>query len=385
MVFPVDKFASQDTPFYYYDTNLLKETLDAVNKASSRHEAACVHYAVKANTNPSLLALIAGAGLGADCVSGGEIYAALSAGIPPHKIFYAGVGKTDREIELGVEKEIGCFNVESLPELEVINSIAEAKGKTANVAVRVNPDVDANTHAGITTGLNENKFGIPLSMLGDVVQRCLQMKHVRFMGLHFHIGSQVLDMDTFKPLCFRINEILRDFRSKGIEVKIVNVGGGLGVDYTAPDTNPIPAFADYFDVYFNNIELAPGQELHFELGRSVVAQCGTLVSRVLYIKEGVEKTFAILDAGMTDLIRPALYGAYHKVENISSQGVLSVMKYDVVGPVCESSDVFGKNLEIEQLKRGDLVAIRSAGAYGEVMASSYNSRRLPRVVLSTDF
>ena len=374
-VFPIDKFKEKNTPFYYYDTDLLRKTLKAVNDEAGRYEGFCVHYAVKANANPKLLNIICQSGLGADCVSGGEIQACVNAGFPSDKIVYAGVGKSDWEINLGLDKDISCFNVESLPELDVINELAAKKNKVARVAFRINPDVGAHTHANITTGLAENKFGIAMEDMEHVIQRAMDLKNVRFTGLHFHIGSQILDMGDFVALCNRINDLQRQLELHHINVENINVGGGLGIDYTHPNKVPIPDFKSYFATYARHLKLRKGQKLHFELGRSVVAQCGTLISRVLYIKQGKVKQFAIVDAGMTDLIRPALYQAYHKIENISSG--LPVQTYDVVGPICESSDVFAKAVDLNECRRGDLLAIRSAGAYGEIMASQYNCRPLP--------
>lgn len=381
-IFPIEKFSAIDTPFYYYDTNLLRDTLSVIKGEASRHSGFCVHYAVKANANPKILNIISQSGLGADCVSGGEIQAALDAGFPHDKIVYAGVGKSDWEINLGIDNDIQCFNVESIPELEVIDELAGKKGKVANVAFRINPDVGAHTHANITTGLAENKFGIPMSAMETVIEEAAGMSNVKFKGLHFHIGSQILDMSDFEALCNRINELLKQLERHHITVESINVGGGLGIDYHHPNRVPVPGFKEYFDTYARLLKLRSGQTLHFELGRSVVAQCGSLITKVLYVKDGVSKRFAIVDAGMTDLIRPALYQAYHKIENISSD--LTPATYDVVGPICESSDVFAKSIDINECKRGDLIAIRSAGAYGEIMASQYNCRRLPQGYITED-
>lgn len=374
-IFPIEKFKTIETPFYYYDTDLLRRTLKTINEEAGRHEGFTVHYAVKANANAKVLTVIQNAGLGADCVSGGEIEAALKAGFDPSGIVFAGVGKADWEINLGLEKNIFCFNVESVPELEVINELAGLKGKKARVAFRINPDVGAHTHANITTGLAENKFGIAMRDMEPVIRMAAGMDHVEFVGLHFHIGSQILDMTDFEALCNRINELQDQLESHHVVVKNINVGGGLGIDYQHPNRVPVPDFKAYFDTYARHLKLRPGQKLHFELGRAVVAQCGSLIARTLYVKQGAQKQFAILDAGMTDLIRPALYQAYHKIENISSEEPCE--DYDVVGPICESSDVFGHQVELNKTHRGDFIALRSAGAYGEIMASGYNCRRLP--------
>lgn len=373
--FPLERFSGVATPFYYYDTAVLRETLRRINAEAGKHEGFEVHYAVKANANPKVLGIISGSGIGADCVSGGEITAALNAGFPANKIVFAGVGKSDWEINLGLDENIFCFNVESIPELEVINELAEKKNKVANVAFRINPNVGAHTHANITTGLAENKFGIAMDDMETVIGIARKMKNVHFIGLHFHIGSQILDMTDFKALCNRINELLDKLEEQHIEVENINVGGGLGISYDHPNREPYPGFKEYFDTYAHHLRLRNGQKVHFELGRSVVGQCGSLITKVLYVKQGTFKQFCIVDAGMTDLIRPALYQASHKIENITSDEPAET--YDIVGPICESSDVFAKAIDINKAHRGDIIAIRSAGAYGEIMASGYNCRKLP--------
>ena len=374
--FPVNKFRELETPFYYYDVNVLRETLSCINKEAGKYNNFCVHYAVKANANHKVLTIIRESGLGADCVSGGEIRAAIKAGFPTNKIVYAGVGKTDWEINLGLDYDIFCFNVESVPELEIINELAAAKGKTARVAFRINPNVGAHTHANITTGLAENKFGISMEDMDKVIDMAGTLPHVKFVGLHFHIGSQILDMGDFVALCNRVNELQEKLYARQIIVEHINVGGGLGIDYAHPNRQAIPNFTEYFATYHKHLKLRPQQTLHFELGRAVVGQCGSLISKVIYVKQGTNKQFAILDAGMTDLIRPALYQAYHKIENITSEEPMET--YDVVGPICESSVVFGKAIDLNKAHRGDLFALRSAGAYGEIMASAYNCRALPK-------
>jgi diaminopimelate decarboxylase len=375
-IFPIEKFRELQTPFYYYDTKVLRDTLACINKESQRYSNFHVHYAVKANANPKVLTIIRESGMGADCVSGGEVRAAIKSGFPADKVVFAGVGKSDWEINLALDYGIFCFNVESVPELEVINELAAAKGKVAHVAFRINPNVGAHTHANITTGLAENKFGISMQDMDHVIDLALELKNVKFIGLHFHIGSQILDMSDFVALCNRINELQERLYARRIIVEHINVGGGLGIDYSHPNRQPIPDFRHYFETYAEHLKLRPSQTLHFELGRAVVGQCGSLITRALYVKQGTNKKFAILDAGMTDLIRPALYQAFHKIENITSDE--AVEAYDVVGPICESSDVFGKAIDLNQVKRGDLLALRSAGAYGEIMASGYNCRELPK-------
>jgi len=321
-------------------------------------------------------------GFGADCVSGNEVKKAIECGFAAQNITFAGVGKSDKEINYALQQNIFAFNVESIQELEVINELASKQGVKANVALRINPNVDAHTHHYITTGLDENKFGIPnadLEKCAAVLKKC---DFIELVGLHFHVGSQITDMTVFKSLCVKVNEWKNWFEERGTQIRVLNVGGGLGIDYKNPDGNPVPDFEAYFDIFDRFLERKPHQEVHFELGRALVAQCGSLVSRVLYVKNGVKKNFLVLDAGMTELMRPALYQAYHKIENISEGSATEALNYDVVGPICESSDCFGKEVPLPVSKRGDLIAIRSAGAYGEVMASRYNLREEIRFVYS---
>ena len=370
----------KDTPFYYYDMKVLRDTLNAINRQTQGWPY-LVHFAVKANGNPRLLSEIASAGLGADLVSGGELEAALKAGFKPSEMNYSGVGKTDWEIKLALANEIGCFNVESVPELDVINQLAREMGKTANIAIRVNPDIDAHTHKYITTGTADNKFGINLESLSQVVDRARELSNIHFMGLHFHIGSQITLMEPFAMLCDTINGLIDSYEQLGIHFEMINVGGGLGIDYACPDEHPLPDFERYFGTFKTRLKLRPGQHLHFELGRAVIGQCGSLISRVVFVKENRNKKFVILDAGMTDLIRPALYEANHVIQNLTStDGEREA--YDVVGPVCESSDTFAHDCMLPVTHRGDLIAIRTAGAYGESMASTYNMRRLPHSVFA---
>ncbi len=380
--FPIERFKDIDTPFYYYDTQVLRDTLDTIREEVCHNPEYEVHYAIKANANPKVLRIISAAGFGADCVSGGEVRAAIEAGFPASKVVFAGVGKSDREINLALDYNIHCFNVESEAELLIINELAAKKGKTARIALRINPNVGAHTHSNITTGLAENKFGINLEQIESVIEQALALPYIDFEGVHFHIGSQILDMIDFVALCNRVNELTELFERRKYPIRSINVGGGLGIDYGHPNHKPIPDFHAYFDTFRKHLHVQPGQTVHFELGRSVVAQCGSLISRVLYIKEGTCKRFAIIDGSMTELIRPALYQAYHRIENISSDE--AEVTYDVVGPVCESSDVFGKAIDLNATHRGDFIAIRSAGAYGEVMASQYNCHELPKGYLSEE-
>lgn len=369
----LNKFEALPTPFYYYDMELLNETLDFAKREADKYNFH-LHYAVKANFNEPILKCISEKGFGADCVSGREVETAVKSGFKPSEVVFAGVGKSDAEINAALDLNIFCFNCESVQEIEVINELAAAKGKTAQIALRINPNVNANTHKYITTGLSENKFGINMWELDDVLEVLKKSDHIELIGLHFHIGSQITDLTSFKNLTSKINTIQQWFYSRQIIVKVINAGGGLGIDYHSPD-GQIPDFAEYFRIFNEFLELRPEQEVHFELGRSLVGQCGSLISKVLYIKNGLKKNFAILDAGMTELIRPMLYSAHHELENISSSSS-EIIKYDVVGPICESTDCFAKDLELPQTVRGDLFRIKSAGAYGEVMVSDYNLKTL---------
>lgn len=378
----VNYFNTLETPFYFYDVDLLHKTLAAIKKFAppSYH----IHYALKANAHPTLLEPIKKAGFGADCVSGNEVKRAIECGFENNKIVFAGVGKSDKEINYALDHSIFCFNVESLHELHVLDQLAKNKNTIAGIALRINPNVDAHTHKYITTGLEENKFGINPHEFDQVLTELKKLKHLNFLGLHFHIGSQIQDMTAFKNLCLRVNEINKWFIQKGFVSDHINLGGGLGVNYVEPDSHAIVDFESYFGIFKQFLELQPQQQIHFELGRCIIAQCGSLISRVLYIKNGINTNFAILDAGMTELIRPALYQAYHKIENISNTVTTPLKKYDVVGPICESSDCFGKSVVLPETERGHLIAIRSAGAYGEVMSNRYNLRDGVRSVFSTD-
>lgn len=373
-IFPIEKFRELETPFYYYDLDLLSATLKEINRCVSGHPFV-VHYAIKANSNPRLLSEIREAGLGIDCVSKGELKVAMDCGFSPRSIVFAGVAKTDSEILAGIDAGIRCFNVESREELHIIDQLAASRGKIADVAIRVNPNIDAHTHKYITTGLNENKFGVDMEMLDSVISDALSLPNVNLIGLHFHIGSQITTMDAYQILCSRINDLQEHVVQLGAKIEIINVGGGLGIDYDNPD-NSIPPFEEYFNTFSQLLSLRPGQEVHFELGRSVVGQCGSLISRVIFVKEGVKKRFVMLDAGMTELIRPALYQAHHVIQNLTPQSGDTAV-YDVVGPICESSDCFGEDELLPVSHRGDFFALRSAGAYGEAMASQYNCRCLP--------
>lgn len=377
--FPINKFLELETPFYYYDMELLRKTLSVI-KQETEGKPYFIHYALKANANPVILKEIANYGFGADCVSGNEVLRALKYGFPASKIVFAGVGKTDKEISIGLENNIYCFNVESLPEMEAIAELATEKNHVAQIALRINPNIDANTHKYITTGLEENKFGLNESDLPQALELVKKYNSLKLIGMHFHIGSQITDLSSYQDLSKKVVKIRDWFANHGVTFEMINVGGGLGIDYYNPDANPVADFRSYFGLFEKNLQLEENQTLHFELGRSVVAASGSLISRVTYVKEGTSKKFLILDAGMTELLRPALYQAYHKIENISSDKKFEI--YDVVGPICESSDTFGENVELEKSGRGDIIVIRSAGAYGETMSSTYNCRELPKSYFS---
>lgn len=377
----IESFKSIETPFYYYDIDLLRETLSRYTSLINKYNYKA-HYALKANAEPNILKEIVNAGLGADCVSGNEVALAIKSGFSPDKVVYAGVGKSDKEIKTALKAGIFSFNCESIPEIAVINDIAASMGKVAKIALRVNPDIDAHTHKYISTGRRQDKFGISPWMFDQVLELIQNSKNVELIGLHFHVGSQILEMPVFELLCKRVKELQSWFNDKGVFIPNINLGGGLGVDYTNPNTNPIADFENYFSIINKNLEVQSGQNVHFEPGRALVAQCGHLITRVLYVKLGKGMKFAILDAGMNDLIRPALYQAHHAIENLTSTG--RKLKYDVVGPICESSDRWGKSILLPQTSRGDLIAIHTAGAYGQVMGMRYNQKDLAKAYYSYD-
>lgn len=415
------------TPFWYYDMDVFRKTVKLAASLSERYGIGA-HYALKANVEPRLVSYIASKGFGADCVSGNEVKYAVESGFARSSIVFAGVGKSDKEISDALDLGIGCFNVESLMEMQVIDALAASKGVRANVSLRINPNIDAHTHRYVTTGLYENKFGISRHEFEAAIDILKGSKALDFKGLHFHIGSQITDVEPVYSLeCERAAEIVEWFEAHGMEVGSIDLGGGLGVDYDEPDENPVPDFEKWFSIIDKKLRRRPEQSVSIEPGRSMVAQCGSLITRVLFVKSGETKTFLIMDAGMNDLIRPALYGAYHKIENLSAhyartetsesedltrhhqmpageqrsgglalgcarrpdrpleKGVQGGLRlYDVVGPVCESSDVWGEGRELPYSKRGDILAIRSTGAYGSVMSSRYNLRDLAPAVFSDD-
>ncbi len=376
----LSKLQNVETPCYFYDMELLNKTLDVVVKESSRYGYK-VHYAMKANFDPRILEAVRKAGLGADCVSGNEVKGAITAGIPASEIVFAGVAKSDKEIRYALEQNIFAFNVESGNELEVINQIAGEMGRKAHVAFRINPDVDPKTHKNISTGHADSKFGISYTEVDEVIASLDNLKNIEIVGLHFHVGSQIRDMKVFENLCNRVNVIKDWFKKSGIVLKHINLGGGLGINYDDPESELIPDFAGYFAVFKKYLDVEPGQTVHFELGRSIVAQCGELITRVLYNKKTASGTnYILVDAGMTDLIRPALYSAKHKIVNLSADKGDEV--YTVGGPICESSDIFARGIHLPVTKRGDILAMLSAGAYGYAMVSHYNMRDLPGVIYS---
>ena len=362
------------TPYYQYDLQLLRQTLDAATREANKY-GYTLHYAVKANANPVILNEISSYGLGADCVSGNEISAALSGGFNPKGIVFAGVGKTDEEIELAIARGIYCIHCESVQELMTIQKIASAMQTTANVARRVNPNVDAHTHKHITTGTMANKFGLTVEEARRIIKNSDRYSNLNLFGLHFHIGSQITEMNVFEELAQRVNELQHDFYANG-KPAYLNLGGGLGINYQNPDSELIPPFMNYFDVFARNLNRNSWQSIHFELGRSLVGQCGKLVTRVLYTKKMGSKNFAIVDAGMNALIRPALYGAYHRIVNTSTSSS-KMERYEVVGPLCESTDILGTNVLMPVTQRNDVLEVLSCGAYAEAMSSRINLRDIP--------
>jgi len=367
----IETFRSLKTPFYFYDMDLLDRTIDQV-KLHGQSKGYHIHFAIKANYNVRILEKMLEAGFGIDCVSGPEIKRSIEAGFSPDQIAFAGVGKTDEEIQAGLDHDIFSFNCESLQELEVLNELASQSGKVAKVALRLNPNVSAKTHKYITTGLHENKFGIHPQRFPGLFKMLPTLDSIELTGIHFHIGSQITDLDSYRQLCDRVNEFVTIFEKKGYDLQHINLGGGLGIQYERPDKELIPDFKSFFELFDKCLNQRTGREIHFELGRSIVGQCGSLISKVLFIKEGVSTHFAVIDAGMTELIRPALYQAQHAIDVLTSDK--KPVTYDVVGPICESSDTFRRGISLPEIQRGDLVAIRSAGAYGEVMSSGFNLR-----------
>lgn len=374
---------SLQTPFWYYDMDLFRRTVDEAVRASEKYDIH-IHYSIKANSEPRLLSYMREKGLGVDCVSGNEVAYALEQGFEASKIVFAGVGKTDAELIVGLRAGIASFNCESVEEVERLDELAKEYGLKANISLRVNPDVDAHTHRFITTGLETDKFGIPKRDVDRVIALLKGSDRLNFTGLHFHIGSQILDVEgVFTDECRSANDIVAHFESEGLHVGNIDLGGGLGIDYEAPDENPVPDFDLWFRVLREKTHCGADQELHVEPGRSLVGQCGSLISRVIFVKRGESRTFVIADTGLNDLLRPALYGAYHKVENLTSTAAKTAT-YEIAGPICESSDIIGEDRILPLTQRGDVLAIRSAGAYGAAMSSHYNMRTPARAVFSDE-
>ena len=368
------------TPFYVYSAATLRRHVQVMREAFAPLEA-LVAYAMKANSNQAVLKVIAGEGAGADVVSGGELERAVAAGIPASKIVFSGVGKTVAEMRRGLELSIKCFNLESEPELERLSEIAASMGKVAPVSVRINPDVDAGTHAKISTGKKENKFGIPFVRAREVYARIAALPGVEAVGIDMHIGSQITDMRPFDNAYALLAELVRDLRGQGHRIRHVDVGGGLGIPYHQDqDAPPLPReYAEIVKRHLGKLDA----EIVLEPGRLIVGNAGILVTRVEYVKEG-DKTFVIVDAAMNDLIRPTLYEAHHDVQPVRHSN-LPPITADVVGPVCETGDYLALGRRMPGVKEGDLLSVMTAGAYGAVMASTYNSRPLiPEVLVDGD-
>ena len=356
------------TPFYCYSSATLERHYRVFAEAFPKDTL--IAFSVKANGNLAVLKTLGQLGAGADVVSGGELKKALKAGIPANKIVFSGVGKTRAEMKLGLEAGIHQFNVESEPELLALNGMAASLGKRAAITIRVNPDVDAKTHAKITTGTSENKFGIPWSRAREAYRLAASLPALQIVGVDVHIGSQITELSPFEAAFARVADLVRSLRDDGHMISRIDLGGGLGVPY-AP-TDPAPPAPELYGAAVSKAVAGLGCELILEPGRLIAANAGVLVARVTYVKEGEARKFLILDAGMNDLIRPAMYDAHHEIVSVREGTGGSL--YDVVGPVCESSDLFGRDRRLPEMKDGDLVAILTAGAYGAVMASAYNAR-----------
>ncbi len=375
---PVSSLAAQvGTPFYCYSTETLIRHYNVFSQAFSGHDF-LLCYAVKANTNQAIIKTLADQGAGADVVSEGELRRALNAGIPPEKIVYSGVAKTKQEMHFALEQSIFQFNVESEPELHQLSAVASHMSKTAAIAFRINPDVDAKTHAKISTGKSENKFGIPLSRARDIYGTAAKLPGIRVQGVDLHIGSQLTDLAPFAEAFQRIVTLVEDLRADGHDISVIDLGGGLGIPYNRESSKP-PLPTEYGQMAKQIIGHL-GCKIIIEPGRLLVGNAGILVSKVIYVKQGEGRKFLIIDAAMNDLVRPSMYDAYHEIVAVKEhEGPTSL--YDIVGPVCETGDTFARDRELPDLTSGDLVAIRSAGAYGAVMSSTYNTRRLIPEVL----
>ncbi len=368
------------TPFYVYSAATLRRHVQVMHDAFKGIDT-LVAYAMKANSNQAVIKLIAKEGAGADVVSGGELERAIAAGVPANRIVFSGVGKTFAEMRRALEVGIKCFNLESEPELERLSDVAVSMGMTAPVSVRINPDVDAGTHKKISTGKAENKFGIPFARAREVYARIAALPGVRAVGVDMHIGSQITDMTPFDNAFALLAELVRDLKAAGHDIRHADVGGGLGIPYHHDEDAP-PAPPAYAEIVRKHIGPL-GVSLVLEPGRLIVGNAGILVTKVEYVKEG-GKTFVIVDAAMNDLIRPTLYEAHHDIQPVVHSNLAQITA-DVVGPVCETGDFIAQDRKMEGVKEGDLLAVMSAGAYGAVMASTYNSRPLvPEVLVDGD-
>lgn len=374
----ISKIAAEvGTPFYLYSEQKLRDNFKSFADAVKPLKKATVCFAVKSNFNPTILKILAGMGAGADIVSGGELELALQAGVPADKIVFSGVGKTRAELTAAIMAGIKQINAESESEIRLINEIAIGLNKTASVGIRVNPDVDARTHEKITTGKKENKFGIDWNDARRLFLSAEQFKGISLHGIEVHVGSQILELSPFREAFVKTKKMLNDLKEHGVSIQTVDVGGGLGVAYKTDESAPSPA--DYIAVLQDVLGDFDG-EFVFEPGRCISGDAGMLVASVVRVKQTGDKRFAVLDAGMSDLVRPAMYDAYHNIEAL--KGGEASERYDVVGPICESADIFGKDRMLPELNEGDLIAIETAGAYGAAMASNYNGRPLIAEVLA---
>jgi diaminopimelate decarboxylase len=370
------------TPFYCYSSATLERHYRVFTEAFAG-EKVLVCYAMKANSNQSVLRTLAKLGAGADVVSGGELKRALAAGIPPSKIVFSGVGKTEAELRAALDHDILCINVESEPELELLSRLAKESGRTARISVRINPDVDAGTHAKISTGKSENKFGIPLGHARAVYARAAKLPGIKVTGTDVHIGSQITDLGRMEQAFRILADFVQTLRADGHDISHVDVGGGLGIPYYMDREAPPPpsAYAAMVKRVMHNL----GCTLMFEPGRMIVGNAGILVTRVIYVKHGAGKNFIVIDAAMNDLIRPTLYEAHHDVIPVAQERAARRIVADVVGPVCETGDYLALDRTLPEPKAGDLLAVMTAGAYGAVQSSTYNTRALiPEVLVKDD-
>lgn len=371
------------TPFYCYSTATLARHYQVFSSAFDEIPS-LVCYAMKANSNQAVLATLAQLGAGMDVVSEGELRRARAAGVPSSKIVFSGVGKTEAEQAYALEEDILCFNVESEPELQQLSRVASEMGRTARISMRINPDVDAKTHAKIATGKAENKFGIPWQRAREVYDQAAKLPGLKVTGIDMHIGSQITELDPFDDAFARLGELISDLRGQGHKIDHVDLGGGLGIPYVS-DNDPPPhpdAYADVVKKHVRELDCT----VMFEPGRLIAGNAGILVMTVIYVKEGADKTFVIVDGAMNDLIRPTLYDAHHEIRPVrEDNGRIERIKGDIVGPVCETGDFLAQDRDMAKVEAGDMLAMYSAGAYGAVQSSTYNSRLLiPEVLVNAD-